>query len=67
MIDAREDTVEALQDRLAALDQRIARMQALNARHGDAFALRLVKDAQVERKQILDLMPDRSVKQRNTA
>ena len=54
-----EDTPEMLQDRLAALDDRIARMRALNNRHGDAFALRLVKHAEIERKQLLELMPDR--------
>ena len=51
---------ETLQDRLAALDQRIARMRAMNASSGDMLALRLVEHAETERRQILALMPDRS-------
>ncbi len=62
MIDMLDEGVETLQNRLAVVDQRIARMRALNARHGDAFALRLVKEAQVERRQIVALMAKRTGK-----
>jgi len=56
----KRDGKETLQDRLAALDQRIARMRALNASNGDMLALRLVEYAEIERKQVLALMPDRN-------
>ena len=52
-----EVSPENLSDRLAAIDQRIARMRALNASHGDMLALRLIEHAQTERKQILKMMP----------
>ena len=62
MIDMLDEGVETLKDRLAVVDQRIARMKALNTRHGDAFALRLVREAEVERRQILALMAKRTGK-----
>jgi hypothetical protein len=40
-------------DRLAIIDQRIARMRALNKTHGDQLALRLIAHAETERRQIL--------------
>jgi len=54
---ARDELSETLQDRLAVLNDRIARMRGVNARRGDLFALRLAKQAEVERKQLLDSMP----------
>jgi hypothetical protein len=48
---------ENFRDRLAAIDDRIARMRAINASHGDMMALRLIKHAETERKQILAMMP----------
>ena len=48
---------ENLSDRLAAIDDRIARMRALNASHGDMMALRLIEHAETERKQILAMLP----------
>ena len=53
----RNEGSESLSDRLAMLDQRIARMRAMNANHGDALALRLIEHAETERKQILAMMP----------
>jgi hypothetical protein len=50
-------STETLSDRLAALDQRIARMRALNATHGDALALRLIGHAETERRALLAQMP----------
>ena len=52
-----ESSSEALRDRLAALDQRIARMRALNASQGDALALKLIQYAEVERREVLAQMP----------
>jgi hypothetical protein len=52
-----EVSPENFSDRLAAIDHRIARMRALNASHGDMMALRLIKHAETERKQILAMMP----------
>jgi hypothetical protein len=40
-------------DRLAIIDQRIARMRALNKTHGDQLALRLIAHAETERREIL--------------
>jgi hypothetical protein len=40
-------------DRLAVIDQRIARMRALNKTHGDQLALRLIAHAETERGELL--------------
>lgn len=44
---------ETPRDRLATIERRIARMRALNAKEGDALALRLIEHAEIERRQIL--------------
>lgn len=53
---------ENLSDRLAAIDDRIARMRALNASHGDMMALRLIEHAETERRQILAMIPATSAR-----
>ena len=40
-------------DRLDVLERRIARMRSLNSNQGDMLALRLIKHAEIERRQIL--------------
>ena len=48
---------ESLTDRLAALDQRIARMRAFRATEGDMLALRLIESAERERRTVLAQIP----------
>lgn len=48
-----ETNSENPRDKLEAIDRRIARMRALNTNHGDMLALRLIKHAETERRQIL--------------
>ncbi len=57
-----ESSSETLNDRLAALDQRIARMRSLNASHGDALALKLIQHAETERREVLAQMPARTAR-----
>ena len=57
MSNKREEVPAAMQDKLAVLDDRIARMRGVNARRGDLFALRLAKQAEIERKELLDTRP----------
>ncbi len=52
----RENEPESPRDRLNMLDQRIARMRALNGKHGDMLALRLIEYAETERRQLLAQM-----------
>jgi hypothetical protein len=48
---------ETLSDRLAALDEKIARMKAFSATKGDALALRLIETAEAERRSVLAQIP----------
>jgi len=56
-MDEADNTPENLRDRLAILDDRIARMRSLNARHGDVMALRLVESAKAEQKALRARLP----------
>ena len=57
MIDETDNSPESLRDRLAVLDDRIARMRSLNATHGDVMALRLIENAKVEQKALRARLP----------
>jgi hypothetical protein len=48
---------ETLSDRLAALDEKIARMKAFSATKGDVLALRLIETAEAERRTVLAQIP----------
>lgn len=52
MIDETDNSPDSLRDRLAVLDDRIARMRSLNATHGDVMALRLIETAKAEQRTL---------------
>jgi hypothetical protein len=60
MIDETDNSPESLRDRLAVLDDRIARMRSLNATHGDVMALRLIENAKAEQKMLRARLPAKS-------
>ena len=57
MIDETDNSPDSLRDRLAVLDDRIARMRSLNATHGDVMALRLIETAKAEQKVLRARLP----------
>ena len=57
MIDETDNSPDSLCDRLAVLDDRIARMRSLNATHGDVMALRLIETAKAEQKALRARLP----------
>jgi hypothetical protein len=56
-MDETDNSPENLRDRLAMLDDRIARMHSLNVTHGDVMALRLIESAKAEQKMLRARLP----------